>query len=113
MAQPAREPHHHGVARQFKNGPTTIHKDDAMSHSHSSRVMTTSAKAILALVGLGLAAACSDSISAPTRAVSFKHPAQFSDVVDVTTFRYDPAQGLLQRFGNHVLVVPAGGVCHP
>src|SRR5437773_8305347 len=82
-----------------------------MSHSH--RGLKISAKAVLAFGGVALAVACSDSISAPTRAVSFKHPAQFTEVLDITSFRYDPEQSLLQRLGNHVLVIPAGGVCDP
>jgi len=80
-----------------------------MRHSHTSRI---SAKTILAFVGLGLAAACSDSVSAP-RAVELavKAPAGFDVAVGVTSFRYSPKRGVTQRLGDHVLVIPAGGVC--
>ncbi len=84
-----------------------------MRHGHTSRGLGNSLKTIFAFVGLGVAASCSDSINAPTRTVSFKHPAQFTEVLDITSFRYDPAEGLHQRLGNHVLVIPAGGVCDP
>jgi len=79
-----------------------------MRHSHTSRI---SAKTILAFVGLGLAGACSDSVSAPMSEVAVKAPAGYSDVVGVTSFVYDPASPLVQRLGDHVLVIPAGGIC--
>ena len=79
-----------------------------MRHSHISRI---SAKTILAFVGLGLAGACSDSVSAPTSAVIHKAPAGYDQVVGVESFRYDPSQGVTERLGDHVLVIPAGGVC--
>jgi hypothetical protein len=84
-----------------------------MRHSHTSRGLRTSAKTIITLVSLGFVGACADSISAPTRQVSFKHPAQYDIVLGTVDFRYDPAAGVIQRLGNHVLVIPAGGVCDP
>jgi hypothetical protein len=93
--------------------PTTIHKDSAMRHSHTSRGLRTSAKTILAFVGLGFAGACADSISAPTSEVSFKVPAAFNVVLGSSSFGYDPARGVTQHFGDHVIVIPAGGICDP
>jgi hypothetical protein len=86
-----------------------LHKDYAMRHSHTSRI---SAKTILAFVGLGLAGACSDSSSAPTMSeVAVKAPAAYNRVLGVTSFRYDHSKGVTQRLGDHVLVIPAGGIC--
>ena len=79
-----------------------------MRHSHTSRI---SAKTILAFVGLGLAGACSDSVSAPTSEVSAKAPAAYTTILGVTSFRYKPSKGVTQRLGDHVLVIPANGVC--
>jgi hypothetical protein len=90
--------------RTFKH----LFKDYAMRHSHTSRI---SAKTILAFVGLGLAGACSDSVSAPTSEVSTKAPAAYTTVLGVTSFRYRPSKGVTQRLGDHVLVIPANGVC--
>ena len=84
-----------------------------MRHSHTSRGLLTSSKTILALVGLGFAGACSDSISAPTSEVSAKVPAAYTTVLGVSSFRYEPSTGLTQRLGDHVIVIPAGGVCDP
>jgi hypothetical protein len=81
-----------------------------MRHSHTSRI---SAKTILAFVGLGFAGACSDSISAPTSEVSVKVPAAYTVVLGVKSFRYDHNKGVTQRLGDHVLVIPAGGICDP
>ncbi len=82
-----------------------------MRHGHTSRGLRTFA--ILVSIGLGFVGACSESLNAPMRQVSFKHPAQFTDVVGVTQFVYDPSAVLIQRLDNHVLVVPVGGVCDP
>ena len=82
-----------------------------MQHGHTSRGLRTFA--ILVTVGLGFVGACSESLSAPMRTVSFKHPSQFDVVVGVTQFVYDPSAVLMQRLDNHVLVIPAGGVCDP
>jgi len=80
-----------------------------MRHSHTSRI---SAKTILAFVGLGLAGACSDSVSSPTMSeVAVKAPAGYDLVLGVTIFRYNPKKGVTQRLGDHVVVIPAGGVC--
>lgn len=79
-----------------------------MRHSHTSRI---SAKTILAFVGLGLAGACSDSVSAPMSEVSAKAPAGYDRLVGVQSFRYRPSRGVTQRLGDHVLVIPANGVC--
>ncbi len=83
-------------------------KDYAMRHSHTSRI---SAKTILAFVGLGLAGACSDSVSAPTSDVAVKAPAAYTQVTGSSTFRYNPSKGITKRLGDHVLVIPANGVC--
>jgi hypothetical protein len=85
-----------------------LYKDYAMRHSHTSRI---SAKTILAFVGLGLAGACSDSVSGPTKVVSAKAPAAYTEILGVTSFVYDPDHSLIQRFGDHVIVIPANGVC--
>jgi len=85
-----------------------------MRHNHTTRGLMTSTKAILAFVGLGLAGACADSVSAPTSEVSVKVPAAYSTVLSVTRFRYSPSSGATKRLGeDHVLVIPAGGVCDP
>lgn len=102
-----------GLAALSSIIPTTIHKDSAMRHSHTSRGLRTSAKTILAFVALGFAGACADSISAPTSEVSFKAPAAYTRVLGVTTFRYSSKNGVTQRLGNHVLVLSAGSVCDP
>jgi len=81
-----------------------------MRHSHTSR---TSAKAFLAIVGLGLAGACADSVSAPTNEVSAKAPAGYDRVIGVDRFRYSPANGATKRIGDHMIVMPAGSVCDP
>jgi hypothetical protein len=79
-----------------------------MRHSHTSRI---SAKTILAFVGLGLAGACSDSVSAPTSEVTAKAPAAYMVVLGNTSFVYNPSNTLVQRFGDHVLVIPNNGIC--
>jgi hypothetical protein len=73
----------------------------------------TSSKTILAFVGLGFAGACSDSISAPTSEVSARIPAAYTQVLGVSTIKYTPRKGLTARLGDHVLVIPAGGICDP
>jgi len=91
---------------------STILKDSAMRHSQTSRRHTTFAKTILAFAAIGFASACSsDSVSAPTAAVSARVPAQYTTVLGAMSFTYDPAAGLTQRMGNHVLVIPSYGVC--
>ena len=86
-----------------------LFKDYAMRHSHTSRI---SAKTILAFVGLGFAGACSDSVSAPTKEVALKASlANYTEVLGTTTFRYRPSKGVTQRIGDHVLVIPAHGIC--
>jgi hypothetical protein len=99
--------------RGFRNEiPTTLHKDFAMRHGHTSRSsLKISAKTVLAFVALVVAAACSDSLNAPTNTVSAKHPAGYDVVLGVKSFRYDPDQGAVQRLGSNVLVIPAAGVC--
>jgi hypothetical protein len=84
-----------------------------MRHSHTSRGFRTSAKAILAIVGLGFAGACADSVSAPTSDISAKAPAAYSKMVGVTTFKYTPKNGVTKRFGSHLIVIPADGICDP
>jgi hypothetical protein len=82
-----------------------------MRHGHTSRI---SAKTILAFVGLGLAGACSDTASTPTmRVVSVKAPAGYDQVLDAVSFVYDPnaSTNTVTRFGNHLLVIPANGIC--
>ena len=82
-----------------------------MRHGHTSRI---SAKTILALVGLGLAGACSDSVSTPTmHVVSVKAPAGYDQVLDAVSFVYDPnaSTSTVTRFGNHLLVIPTNGIC--
>jgi hypothetical protein len=84
-----------------------------MRHSHTSRGLRTSSKSILALVALGFAGACSDSMSAPTSEVSVKVPAAYTEVTGVTSFKYSSRKGVTVRLGDHVLVIPAGGICDP
>src|SRR5437764_1524472 len=82
----------------------------AMRHSHIARV---SAQTVLAIVALGFVGACADSVSAPTREITAKAPAAFTTVVGVRTFVYDPGQGISERFGDHMISIPAGSVCDP
>ena len=84
-----------------------------MRHSHTSRGLRTSAKALLAIVGLGFAGACADSFNAPTSEVSAKAPAGYNKKDGVTTFQYIPKQGATKRFGDHMIVIAANGVCDP
>jgi hypothetical protein len=86
------------------------HKDSAMRHGHISRI---SAKALLAIVGLGLAGACADNV-APTSVVSAKKiPAQYNIVLGTESFYYTPEDGAIQRIGDHMIVIPADGICDP
>jgi len=85
-----------------------------MRHNQTSRGLLTSTKAVLAVVGLGLAGACTDSVSAPTSEVSVKVPAAYSQVLGVSKFRVRSREATTQRLdANHVLVIPAGGICDP
>jgi len=95
-------------AEGFSIIPTTIHKDSAMKHGHTSRGLRAVAiLSIMALVG-----ACADSTSAPTTSeVSVKGPAGFNKVVDVQTFRYEPKSGVTKRLGEHVISFPANSIC--
>ena len=68
-------------------------------------------KSILAIVTLALAGACADSVSVPTTEIAAKAPAGFNKVTGVTTFVYSPKTGATKRFGDHMIVIPAGGVC--
>jgi hypothetical protein len=79
-----------------------------MRHSHTSRI---SAKTLLAVVGFGLLGACADSVSAPTAEITAKNPAGFSKLVGTTTFVYNPGTGVTKRFGDHMIVIPAGAIC--
>jgi hypothetical protein len=79
-----------------------------MRHSQTSRI---SAKTLLAVVGFGLLGACADSVSAPTAEITAKAPAGYNKVVGVTTFVYTPGQGVTKRFGDHMIVIPAGAIC--
>ena len=110
---PAGEIASSGLAGLSSIVPTTIHKDSAMRHSHTSRGLRTSAKALLAIVGLGFAGACADSFNAPTSEVSAKAPAGYNKKDGVTTFQYIPKQGATKRFGDHMIVIAANGVCDP
>jgi len=101
-----------GLAGFSSNSSTTFHKDSAMRHSHTSRGFTTSAKTLMAVLGLGLATACSDSVSTtPISQVSVQAPAGFDKIVGVQTFTYSPSTGVTQRLGDHVISIPAGAVC--
>jgi len=84
-----------------------------MRHSHTSRGLRTSAKALLAIVGLGFAGACADSPLAPTNEVSSSAPAGYNKTVGVWTFQYTPRDGATKRLGDHLIVIPANGVCDP
>jgi hypothetical protein len=81
-----------------------------MRHSQIARV---SAQKMLAIVALAFVGACADSVSAPMRAVTAKAPAAFSTVVGVTSFVYTPEEGVTQRFGDHLISIPAGAICDP
>jgi len=83
-----------------------------MRHSHTSRGLTTSAKTLMAVLGLGLATACSDTVSTtPISQVSVQAPAGFDKIVGVQTFTYSPSTGVTQRLGDNVISIPAGAVC--
>ena len=84
-----------------------------MRHSHTSRGLTTSAKTLMAVLGLGLATACSDTVSTPISQVSVQAPAGFNKVLGVQTFTYTPKSGVVQRLGDNVISIPAGAVCDP
>jgi hypothetical protein len=79
-----------------------------MRHSHTSRI---SAKTLLAIVGLGLAGACADQVSAPTAEITAKNPAGYNKMVGAATFTWSPSQGVTKSFGDHMIVIPAGGIC--
>jgi len=81
-----------------------------MRHSHTSRI---SAKTLLAIVGFGLLGACADSVSSPTAEITAKNPAGYSTLVGTTTFVWTPGQGVTKRFGDHMIVIPAGAICDP
>jgi len=101
-----------GLAGFSSNSSTTFHKDSAMRHSHTSRGLRTSAKTLMAVLGLGLATACSDSVgTTPISQVSVQAPAGFDQVVGVQTFTYNPSSGVTQRLGDNVISIPAGAVC--
>jgi len=100
-----------GLAGFSSNSSTTFHKDSAMRHSHTSRGLRTSAKTLMAVLGLGLATACSDSVSTPISQVSVQAPAGFDKVLGVQTFTYNPTSGVTQRLGDNVISIPAGAVC--
>ncbi|HEY6218744.1 MAG TPA: hypothetical protein VIV65_01730 [Gemmatimonadaceae bacterium] len=75
-----------------------------MRHSHTT-------KSILGIITLALAGACADSVSVPTSEIAAKAPAGFNKVVGTTSFVYSPKSGATKRFGDHMIVIPAGGVC--
>ncbi|HEY6218745.1 MAG TPA: hypothetical protein VIV65_01735 [Gemmatimonadaceae bacterium] len=77
-----------------------------MRHSHTT-------KSILGIITLALAGACADSVSVPTSEIAAKAPAGFNKVVGTTSFVYSPKTGATKRFGDHMIVIPAGGVCDP
>jgi hypothetical protein len=82
-----------------------------MRHGHTSLNLT---KAFFAFVTLGLAAACSDAGVAPTvKAPAFKAPPAFDIVVGTHVFTVNTAEDAIERFGDHVLFVPAGAICDP
>jgi hypothetical protein len=68
---------------------------------------------VVGVVTLAVIGACAESATAPMREVTAKAPAAFSTVVGVSTFVYDPAQGVTARFGAHAISMPAGSVCDP
>jgi hypothetical protein len=77
-----------------------------MRHSHTT-------KSILGIITLALAGACADSVSVPTTEIAAKAPAGFNKVTGVVSFVYSPKSGATKRFGDHMIVIPAGGVCDP
>jgi len=100
-----------GLAGFSSNSSTTFTKDSAMRHSHTSRGLRASAKTLMAVLGLGLATACSDSLSTPVSQVSVQAPAGFDQIVGVQTFTYNPKTGVTHRLGDNVISIPAGAVC--
>lgn len=81
-----------------------------MRHGQISR---NSAKTLLAVIAIGVASACADTVTSPAKVVTAKAPAAYSTVVGVTSFLYTPDSGVTQRFGDHVIVIPANGICDP
>jgi len=82
-----------------------------MRYSLSSPI---SAKTLLAVVGFGLLGACADSANAPSPAITAKNrPAGYDNLVGASTFIWSPTSGATKRFGDHVIVIPAGAVCDP
>jgi len=79
-----------------------------MRHSHTSRI---TAKTLLAVVGFGLLGACADTTNAPTAEITAKSPAGYNRLVGTTTFVWSPSQGVTKRFGEHLIVIPAGAIC--
>lgn len=80
-----------------------------MRYGQVSRI----SKALLAVVGFGLLSACSDKMSAPTAEITAKAPAGYNLLVGTTSFIWTPSQGATARFGDHLIVIPAGAICDP
>jgi hypothetical protein len=80
-----------------------------MRHSQTSR---NYAKALFALITIGTASACADSVVAPASQVAIHAPAAFNRTVGVKTFRVG-RQGTTQTLGSHTIDIPAGAICDP
>ena len=71
------------------------------------------AKALVAIITVGLISACADKMAPTTQMAKFKAPPHYDIVVGVQTFRIYNNEGISERIGDHVLNVPAGAICDP
>jgi hypothetical protein len=88
-------------------------QDYAMKQSHTSR---NYAKAFFAFVTIGLVSACADSNVAPPAAdeiVGFTAPAGFDKVEGKITFSVNNRDGIIQKLGDHYVVIPSKAICDP
>lgn len=84
-----------------------------MMQRHTARNCAT---ALLAVVTVGLANACADTNVAPEvpqEVVSFTPPAGFDRVEGRMNFKVDNRDGIVQRLGDHSIVIPANAICDP
>jgi hypothetical protein len=71
-------------------------------------------KAFFAFATIGMATACSDTVSAPPQqqVLGFKAPAGYNRVMGTSQFTVSPS-GTVQRLGSHVISFQSDAVCDP
>src|SRR5438045_1826803 len=85
-----------------------------MPFTQVTRRTTTPLRGVVALAALAfMAAACSDSSVAPTRARSASEQPLLSKNDGQGSFTYDPSVDATFRLGDndHKIIIPAGAVC--